>query len=91
MNKYFTFLLFGLASTQMCAQNVLSVEANAMRDSDKIAYQSMEFCTSGNLGNNESWNFSNQERLNEDYNIHYTKDTFGRIHQYIGHDKNPIY
>lgn len=83
------FFLFGMTPTQLWAQNVISVEANAMRENDKITYRSMCFSTPGEIGENCLWDFTNVDKLEEKYNIQYTRDgSLNGIHQHIGQGIN---
>lgn len=69
------------------AQNILTVETNAMRNSDRFACQSMGFSNPGNQGKDVSWDFSYIDNLNIKYDIHYKIDSLNRIHQYFGQDR----
>ena len=48
--KVFELMMLVSASLPTFGQNVLTVEANAMRDSDKLVYQQMESCYPGGTG-----------------------------------------
>lgn len=86
MKKDIICLLLGLISAQVWAQNIIALKANAMRDNDKITFQTMPFCEPGNWGCNESWDFSCIDALKENYKIQYIKDSLNRIHQYTDSD-----
>lgn len=82
-------VLFTLQSSfQLHGQNVLSIKANLIGNSDKVRYQFMESCDPGVSGEEVVWDFSNAYGKNEDYNLFYSCDSLLRYHILDGTDKN---
>ena len=82
--KVFELMMLVSASLPTFGQNVLTVEANAMRDSDKLVYQQMESCYPGGTGEGEVWDFSSIADTEGTREMTITKDAYSHFHKIEG-------
>ena len=68
-------------------QNVLTYEANAMRNLDKLEYQVMGFCEPGIGGSNQIWNFSSVDETSDKYKILFASDSLQNFFKIEGQNK----
>lgn len=85
--KVFELMMLVSASLPTFGQNVLTVEANAMRDSDKLVYQQMESCYPGGTGEGEVWDFSSIADTEGTSEMTITKDAYSHFHKIEGQEK----
>lgn len=84
--KVFELMMLASASLPTFGQNVLTVEANAMRDSDKLVYQQMESCYPGGTGEGEVWDFSSIADTEGTREMTITKDAYSHFHKIEGQE-----
>lgn len=71
----------------MFGQNVLTYEANVMRNFDKLEYQVMGVCNPGFGGINQIWDFSSVDETHDKYEMSFTRDSLQRFYKIEGQNK----
>lgn len=82
------FLALNIYSMSSYAQNVLTSQLNAPRDSDKLYKYRVEYTDPGNSGNNICWDFEKVNVLDKSYIVTFSCDS---LHQLTCIENGSIY